>query len=175
MTKTQIPQPLKQDLERLSELIQRAPIGKYIGREGAKILAEHACEEIDLKENDFLFRGGETTSSFFLIESGRLARVRESAGKANPSIVHVLQPGDLVGELSFIDDTEHSMGVMALTPARVLKFQKSDVDPLITEHPRLMFDFMRAVIKRVHHTVNDISRQQLALSEYIASGGKGRK
>jgi len=162
------------DLARLTELIANAPIGSYIGASGAETLAERACVQLVLKENDFLFRRGETSASFFLVEEGRLARVREDPKRDRPSIVHTLQKGDLVGELSFIDGTDHTLSVMALTPSVVLQFKRSDIDPLIEENPRLMFDFMRAVIKRVHHTANEISKQQMALSDYISSGGKGR-
>jgi hypothetical protein len=38
-----------------------------------------------------------------------------------------------------------------------------------------MFDFMRAIIKRAHHTVSSIEKQQMALSDYISTGGKGRQ
>ena len=37
-----------------------------------------------------------------------------------------------------------------------------------------MFDFMRAVIKRVHLTVASVGKQQIALADYIATAGKGR-
>lgn len=174
MTESQNLERDRTDMVRLAELIANAPIGGYIGAAGAEILAERACIELVLNADDFLFRQGQTSASFFLIEEGRLARVREDPKKDRPSIVHTLQKGDLVGELSFIDGTGHSLSVMALTPAVVLQFKQSDIEPLIDLHPRLMFDFMRAVIKRVHHTANEISKQQMALSDYISSGGKGR-
>ncbi|MGB0694890.1 MAG: cyclic nucleotide-binding domain-containing protein [Rhodospirillaceae bacterium] len=163
-----------QEATRLADLIHRAPIGSYIGAEGAQILANRACIELTLSPNEYLFRQGEKSASFFLIEEGRLARVRNQSNPDNPGIIHTLEKGDLVGELSCIDGTEHRQGVMALTQATVLQFRESDIEPLITQHPRLMFDFMRAVIKRVHHTANEISKQQMALSDYISSGGKGR-
>jgi hypothetical protein len=37
-----------------------------------------------------------------------------------------------------------------------------------------MYDFMRAVIKRVHRGVLGLSKQQEALANYIATAGKGR-
>lgn len=173
---TQKPQSQERKLNvfEVTELIKNAPIGEYIGAVGAQILAEHACAELVLEEGDFLFRGGEKTTSFYLVISGQLARVRDEQKGSKPRILHTLQKGDLVGELSYIDETNHSRSVIALTPATILQFKKEDIDPLIIEHPKLMFDFMRAIIKRVHHTVNDISKQQMALADYIGSGGKGR-
>ena len=157
-------------------LIQQAPIGSYIGAEGARILAEHASSEVCLKVNEYLLRKGEPNTSFFLIASGKLARVRENGRcDGKPQIVHVLQEGDLVGELSFIDGTPPTLSVMALGESTLVQFDSEDFQPLISEHPQLMFDFMRAVVKRVHHTLTDIATQQTALADYISSGGKGRQ
>lgn len=165
----------KPNVDNVKKLIMDAPIGSYIGEEGAQIFAARACSEIQLKDNEFLFRKDETTTSFYLVSSGRLARIKERKSGKKPRILHTLHKGDLVGELSFIDQTHHARSVIALGDASVLQFKSEDITPLITEHPRLVFDFMRAVIRRVHHTVTDISRQQMALSEYIGSGGKGRQ
>lgn len=175
MTQRAQTQGAKPSVAQVTEVIKNAPIGDYIGVEGAQILAERACTELQVKEGDYLFLSGEKTTSFYLVTSGRLARTRADNNEAKPRILHTLQTGDLVGELSYIDETTHAHSVMALSSATVLQFKKEDIDPLITEQPKLMFDFMRAIIKRVHHTANDISKQQLALADYIGSGGKGRQ
>ena len=174
MTQNPETQARKPNVDQVRKLIEDAPIGGYIGADGARIMAERACNELVLAKNDFLFRGGEKTTSFYLVTSGSLARIKDGKKGRRPRILHTLHKGDLVGELSFIDETDHVRSVIALEDSTVLQFRKEDIDPLITEHPRLMFNFMRAVIKRVHHTVNDISKQQMALSDYIGSGGKGR-
>lgn len=164
----------KREVERISALIFAAPLGQYIGVEGASILAAKAANERRLKDNEFLYRKGETTSSFFIVTEGRLAFVREKDADGDVSILHVLQKGDLVGEMSFIDDTPHTVSVCALGDAAVLCFKESDIKPLVTEHPKLIFDFMRAVIKRVHQTVATIGQQQSDLVDYVARGGSGR-
>ncbi len=171
MTDTQNPRP---DVEQVKKLIMDAPIGSYIGEEGAAIMAERACSEIHLKDGEYLFHKGEKTTSFYLVAEGRLARIKERKNGKKTRILHTLEKGDLVGELSFIDDSDHALSVIVLGDATVLQFKAENIKPLITEHPQVMFDFMRAVIKRVHHTVTEISKQQLALSEYIGTAGKGR-
>ena len=165
----------KTDTKQAMNLIMEAPIGQYIGEDGAQILAERACCEISLKDNEFLFHQGDLKSSFYIVTKGRLSLVKERKRDKEPHILHVLKKGDLVGELSFIDDTPYIESCMALGDVSVLLFKAEDFKPLITEHPQLMFDFMRAIIKRVHHTVSSIGKQQMALSDYISSGGKGRQ
>ncbi len=164
----------KPNIGQVKKLILDAPIGQYIGKDGAQILADRACCEIGLKDNEFIFREGDLETSFYIVTEGRLALVKERKNDQNPQILHVLEQGDLVGELSFIDNTPHPASCMALGEASLLRFKAEDVKPLITEHPMMMFNFMRAVIKRVHHTVSDIGKQHMALSDYISTGGKGR-
>lgn len=164
----------KPDLKNVKELILKAPIGNYIGEQGAQILGERVCCETSIKDGEFLFHQGDPENSFYMVTEGRFALVKERKKGKKPRILHVLEEGDLVGELSFIDDTPHTTSVMALGDALVLRFKAEDIRPLITEQPQLMFDFMRAVVKRVHKTVADIGKQQMALSDYITSGGKGR-
>ena len=164
----------KPDVEQVKQQILKVPIGEYIGENGAQILAEHACCEGKLKDSEFLFHQGDLESSFYILTAGRLALVKERKKNKPPRILHVLEKGDLAGELSFIDDTPHSASCMALGDASVLCFKAEDIRPLILKEPQLMFDFMRAVIKRVHLTVASVGKQQVALADYIATAGKGR-
>ena len=155
------------------ENILNAPIGQYIKKEGAEILASCVTKELHLKSDEFLFHKDEKTESFYLVTKGRLALVQElKNGKLH--FLHVLQKGDLIGELSFIDDTSHIVSVIALNDVSLYQFKSDSIKPLIVSEPIFMFNFMRAVIKRVHHTIRAINRKQKDLKEYISTGGKGR-
>jgi len=78
------------------------------------------------------------------------------------------------GELSFIDQTPHDLSVRALGQAAVLCFKAGDIQPLITQHPQLVYNFMRAVVKRVHSVVTTLAEHEMALQHYIQTGGRGR-
>jgi CRP-like cAMP-binding protein len=165
----------KPDIEKVKALIMGAPIGEYIGEEGAEILAQNAHCENDLKDGDFLFHKGELEKCFYIIAHGRLALVKERKNKENrPHILRMLEKGDMVAELCFIDDTPHTASAMALGDVSIYSFKDEDMRPLIIEEPQFMFNFMRAVIKRVHGAISAVGKQQSALSDYIATGGKGR-
>ncbi|MCK5813350.1 MAG: cyclic nucleotide-binding domain-containing protein [Cocleimonas sp.] len=162
-------------VEEIKQLILNAPIGKYIGDHGAQVFAEHADKEITIKPNEYLYHHGELENHFYIITSGKLSYVKENITKDKPArVLETLEQGDLIAELSFIDDTPHTTSCMAFSEATVICFQANDIRPLIIQEPRVMFDFMRAVIKRVHHTVSKISKQQLALSDYVSTAGRGQ-
>jgi CRP-like cAMP-binding protein len=163
-----------QEIDRIATMIYEAPLGEYIGRDGAGILAEHAATERRLRDSEFLYQKGENARSFYIVTEGRLALVRERSNVGKEIIVHVLEKGDLVGELSFIDQTPHTLSVRALGEASVLCFDADDINPLITEHPMLIFNFMRAVIKRVHHVVATVGEHEMELRQLISTAGRQR-
>ncbi|MBV7296798.1 Crp/Fnr family transcriptional regulator [Enterovibrio paralichthyis] len=164
----------KPNAENVARLILEAPIGQYIGEDGAAVLAQQAAREMTLEDGEFLYRAGDTANSFYIVTEGRLAFCRENKSSGKINLLHTLHQGDLIGELSFIDGEPRSISVQSIGSARLLCFDRDSIDPLITSHPKLVFDFMRAVVKRVHHTVAAIGQQQAELADYIATGGKGR-
>ncbi|ABF08410.1 MULTISPECIES: Crp/Fnr family transcriptional regulator [Pseudomonadota] len=162
------------EIDRIATMIYEAPLGEYIGRDGAGILAEHAVSECRLKDGEFLYRQGESASSFYIVTEGRLALVKARSAVGKERIVHVYEEGDLVGELSFVDQTPYTLSVRALGEASLLCFNADGIEPLITEQPLLIYNFMRAIIKRVHHVVATVGEHEMELQQYISTGGKGR-
>lgn len=163
----------EQSTDRIVSTIEHAPLGTHLGRAGAEVLARYAGDEHQLTDGEFLFHRGDRPERFFIVTQGRLAVVREETPQRSEVVLHVLEEGDMVGELSFIDGTDHTVSIRALGDgARVLAFDVGNFDPLIEEHPRVMFDFMRAVIIRVHQTAASLGRQQQELTDYVSRGGK---
>src|SRR6266852_5060987 len=60
---------------------------------------------------DFLIRAGEADSTLFTIEEGHLDIVATRSG--NPTIVATVGPGDVLGEVSFLDDSPRATSVRA--------------------------------------------------------------
>ena len=154
-------------LEGVAAIIHQAPLGSFLGAGGSRVLATYAGTERSLAPGEFLFRRGEPAETFYLVTGGRLAVERTP-----DRVVHVLEEGDLVGELSFIDETPHTQSVRALEEATVLEFAVGDLTTIVEEHPRVMFDFMRGVIARVHQTAAAIGREQQELADFITRGGR---
>ncbi len=158
--------------ERVARTIYEAPLGKYMGRDGSEVLAQYAGAELELHDREPLYRKGEPGKAFYIVTRGRLAMVREGTDHRKELILHVLEEGDMTGELTFVDGTQHTVTCIALGDASVLTFEVKDVNYLIENHPYVVYNFMRAVIVRVHQTNAAISRQQQELAEYISTGGR---
>jgi CRP-like cAMP-binding protein len=159
-------------LDRIASQIYQAPLGQYLGREGAEVLAGHCTDEVTLAAGEFLFRRSDRADAFHLVSSGKLAVVREKTTQRPELVLHILEVGDLVGELSFLDGTPHTVSIRATEDAHLLRFARADFDPMVEAYPRVAFDFMRAVVTRIHHTAASIARQQQELTDFVSSGGK---
>jgi CRP-like cAMP-binding protein len=166
----------EQDIDRFVKLIYTAPLGDYIGRDGAELLIGCLSDDpiVTLKKGELLYRKGDIAENFFIVIEGRLARVRENHTPEQESIVHVLEKGDLVGEINFFDGTPRSLTVRAMEDASVLRFEAEHVKPALMKNPQIMYDFMRAVIKRANHVAATIAEHEMELQRYILNAGRQR-
>ncbi|MCF6244837.1 MAG: cyclic nucleotide-binding domain-containing protein [Sulfurovum sp.] len=158
----------KPDIKKVKQLLTEAPIGKYLGEYGIDVFAECASVELKLDDNELLFQQGDTDNTFYILKRGRVARFVKDEITGREKIIHIFERGDLIGELGFIAQQAHSTSVKALGEAVILCFKEEDIQPLIIKEPEVMYQFMKAVVTRVHHTLKDVSRQQMALSNYIS-------
>ena len=78
-----------------------------------------------------------------------------------------LGPGDLVGELSFIDGTRHYASLVATSPTRVFGIEREKLESLLHAHPDLVYNVMRAIVRTVHQIQRRLSMQSVELANYI--------
>lgn len=147
------------------EVIKGSPLGGELSDAQCRRLAEvvTAC---GLKQGEFLFEEGRKDDSVHIITSGHLDVVKATGGEALVSL-HVLHPGDMVGELGFVDGIEHSAGVRALSNCEVFTLHRNDLESLIQEDPQLVYKVMRAIIRTVHAILRRMNLQYVEMSNYI--------
>ena len=75
--------------------------------------------------------------------------------------------GDLVGELSFIDETPHDASLVANGPTRVFGLERAKLESLLLTHPQIVYRVMRAIVRTVHEIQRRISMQSTELTNYI--------
>jgi len=78
-----------------------------------------------------------------------------------------LTAGDLVGELSFIDETPHYASLVAISPTRLFGLEREKLESLLLAHPDIVYRVMRAIVRAVHEIQRRISMQSAELTNYI--------
>ena len=84
-----------------------------------------------------------------------------------PVALHTLVPGDLAGELSFIDDTERYASLQAEGPTRVMSLRRPALESLLKSDPEIVYRTMRAIIRTAHAIQRRLSSQSVELANYI--------
>jgi CRP/FNR family transcriptional regulator, cyclic AMP receptor protein len=110
-----------------------------------------------LQPGDAIIREGVMTPHLFVLLAGALEVTVGTPAKQ----LAVLYPGELVGEMSFVDSRVSSAVVKAKERSDVLCIPRADVEKLITEDPamgaRLFRGIARLVVRRLRSTIQRLN------------------
>jgi CRP-like cAMP-binding protein len=120
----------------------------------------------DLSHGEVLVREGDSDDHLYVVASGGVAVVK-AAGTGNEVILSVLRPGDVVGELSFLDGATRYASLVAENGTRVLGLSRGDLEGLLDSNPQLVYRAMRAIVRVVHDLQRRLSMQTAELTNYL--------
>lgn len=110
-----------------------------------------------IAEGAFLIRAGEIDSTLFAIEDGHLDIVVLRDGEQ--AVVATVGPGDVLGEVSFIDDSPRSVSVKAGEETTVRSWDKRTLSEALAFEPQLLAKFAVAMSELLVERLRDMSRR----------------
>ena len=152
-------------MKHTAELLLTSFLGGELTEQEAAELAGLMSDRA-LKDGDFLITQGTTDNALHVLLDGKLEVVKTAAGGDEVSLA-ILREGDLAGELSFIDGEAHTVGLRALSDARVVTLTRDDFEKIIDQHPQLVYKVMRAVVRSTHRIVHRMNHEFVELNNYI--------
>jgi len=147
------------------DMLRASKIGAELSPEQSAVLAE-LIRVRALADGEVLVAEGTRDNHLYVLVSGTLAVVR-NAGNPEEVTLFTLNAGDLVGELSFIDETPHYASLVAVGGARVFGLERGKLESLLATHPEIVYRVMRAIVRTVHEIQRRISMQTTELTNYI--------
>ncbi|HEX9207127.1 MAG TPA: cyclic nucleotide-binding domain-containing protein [Steroidobacteraceae bacterium] len=120
----------------------------------------------DLKQGEVLVHEGDTDDHLYVVVSGALGVVK-AAGTDNELTLNAMRPGDVVGELSFLDGATRFASLIAMSDSRVLGLSRGDLEGLLERDPHLVYRVMRAIVRIVHDIQRRLSMQTAELTNYL--------
>ena len=128
---------------------------------------------VDLRnceDREVLVAEGNSDSHLFVPVSGKIEITRiDEHGK--PVVLHTLGPGDLAGELSFMDGEPRYASLVATGPTRVLVLDRIRFEQLLVSHPVVVYKAMRAIMRVAHRVQRRLSRQMVDMEHYLYETG----
>jgi CRP-like cAMP-binding protein len=124
-----------------------------------------------LADAEVLLPEGGRDAVLHVVASGRIDVVKD--GPHGRTLLHTIEPGDLVGELSFMDDEPRYAALVASGPTEVLVLDRRDFETLVETEPRVVYKVMRAIMRVAHKGQRRLARQMRDLENYLyRTGGK---
>ena len=120
----------------------------------------------EVANGEVLVAAGASDSHLYAVVSGVLGVVK-APGTPEQTTLHTLGPGDLAGELSFLDGASHYAALQALAPTTVLALEREQFERILHADPDLVYCVMRAIVRTVHEVQRRLSIQAVELSNYI--------
>jgi CRP/FNR family cyclic AMP-dependent transcriptional regulator len=105
--------------------------------------------------NTILFSKGDESNALYLIREGRTkAVITDEQGKE--IVLNTFGPGDYFGEIAFLSEEPRTATVVTAIPTEVLILYRRDFKEVLTQHPDVMFEFIKVLIDRVRNSTEQI-------------------
>jgi len=107
-----------------------------------------ACLQRTLSRGDELFVEGDQSNELFVVESGLIAIANQSFD-GRESVVALMEPGDIFGEMPLFDGKGRSAAARALEPSVVLLVPYQPVRDLYDEDPTQLWSAVDMLTRRL--------------------------
>jgi CRP/FNR family transcriptional regulator, cyclic AMP receptor protein len=123
-----------------------------------------------LVRGDTLFDEGDPPDALYVVTRGRVAIAIANPIDRRESVVALMEPGDLFGELGMLDDRPRSAMARALEPSTVLAVPYGPVLDMFDQHPKLLWNVTRLLAQRLR-----VMDEALADSVFLDVTGRTAK
>ena len=125
-----------------------------------------ACEERILVGGEELFRENDPGDSLFIVQSGRVDIFKNIRGDVDRSLAS-FGPGDVIGEMSFIDGARRSATARTTESSEFLVLSRQSFARVQRERPDIaasVFRNMAGIVASRLRTTNELYREAVAFS-----------
>ena len=133
---------------RLRRALQLAPLFADLDTP-SMVAVERELTPLVLPGGTPLFHQGEPADAVYVVTSGCLGVFRhEEAEVEEPILIAEIPPGNIVGEMSLLSESERTRSVAALRDSEVWRLSRDNFEALTNEHPEVLPTLMRYVAAR---------------------------
>jgi CRP/FNR family cyclic AMP-dependent transcriptional regulator len=129
------------------------PLFRYLTDDERRRI-EKIGEVKTIRANEFLIKARDKDSTLFAVEDGHLDIV------VKDTVVATVGPGDVLGEVSFIDDSPRTTSVRAGEENAVVRaFDKKALSAALAKEPELLAKFSVALCELLVERLRDTARR----------------
>ena len=104
---------------------------------------------VTLQADKILLSEGEESHSMYLLQEGQLIVTRKDGDKE--VTLGYINPGEIVGELSFLDQEPRSATVRAVKECKLAQIPLKTIDEIFKSQPPWLEAFIKTLAKRIRN------------------------
>ena len=128
----------------------QAPLFLALDPEGAAALRASLTER-SVAKGEIIFQEGEPGDRMYVILEGKV-KLGQSSNDGRESLLAILGPGEMFGELSLFDPGQRTSTATALTDAVILALSNEQLRPWLAGRPEVATALLQALARRLRRT-----------------------
>lgn len=139
----------------MDDVVRRAPLFAALDEEAATAV-RRSMTEVVLGRGRVLFREGEFGDRLFVVAEGKI-KISRSSSDGRESLLLVLGPGDMFGELALFDPDRRAATATAVTDSRLYALSNDNLRPWLAHRPEVGVSLLRQLSRRMRRSTEFVS------------------
>jgi CRP-like cAMP-binding protein len=139
-------------------MVRRAAIFHGVGTEAVDALADRLVP-VDFSQGTVIFAKGDSGDRLYIVGSGTV-KISDANGRDRESIIAVMGPSDMFGELALFDPGPRTSTATAITDVRTVSMDRAVLRSWISGRPEISEQLLRILARRLRRT-NDAIMDQI--------------
>ena len=132
------------------DVLRRAPLFASLDDQAFAALTEELTE-VDLSRGSTLFHEGDPVDQLYFIISGKI-KLGRTAPDGRESLVAIMGPGELFGEMALFDPSPRSTSATAVSETRLAGLKHENLKKVIERSPEVSAQLLQALARRLRRT-----------------------
>ncbi|MCV7065712.1 cAMP-activated global transcriptional regulator CRP [Mycolicibacterium houstonense] len=139
----------------MNEVLARAGIFQGVSPDAVAALVRQ-LEPVTFRRGEVAFVEGEPGDTLYIITAGKVKIGRKSAD-GRDSLITLMGPSDMFGELAIFDPGPRTSTVTALTEVKAVTMSRSVLRSWIADRPEIAEQLLRVLARRLRRTNDNLS------------------
>jgi CRP-like cAMP-binding protein len=137
--------------EKTVRYLKKLPLFNGLPDEVLKELADKVTSH-QMEKGELLFNRNDPGDSVYFVQLGWIKVILTDSG-GNELVINQIGPGEIIGEMSLVDELPRSAGAIALSPLTLLRLGNTDFRAVIDRHPKIGILFAKNISERLRFNV----------------------
>ncbi|MGQ0467702.1 MAG: Crp/Fnr family transcriptional regulator [Sporichthyaceae bacterium] len=137
------------------DVVLKAPLFAALEEEAATAV-RRSMIEVNLGRGQILFREGDFGDRLYVVAEGKI-KIGRSSSDGRESLLSVLGPGDMFGELTVFDPDARMGTASAVTDSRLYSLSADNLRPWLAQRPDVSMALLRQLSRRLRRSSEVVS------------------